>query len=41
MYGHISIEEKLEAIKMVTYKEQKKLVVLRPDHEQKPAKTSW
>ena len=28
IYTHISVEEKLEAIKMVTYKEQKKLYVL-------------
>ena len=28
VYTHISIQEKLEAIKMVTYKEQKKLYIL-------------
>lgn len=28
IYSHVSIEEKLEAIKMVTYKEQKKLYIL-------------
>ena len=28
IYSHVSIEEKLEAIKMITYKEQKKLYVL-------------
>ena len=28
IYSHISIEEKLEAIKMVTYKKQKKLYIL-------------
>lgn len=28
IYSHVSIEEKIEAIKMVTYKEQKKLYIL-------------
>ena len=28
IYSHVSIEEKLEAIKMITYKEQKKLYIL-------------
>ena len=28
IYSHVSIEEKLEAIKLVTYKEQKKLYIL-------------
>ncbi len=28
VYSHVSIEEKIEAIKMVTYKEQKKLYIL-------------
>ena len=28
IYSHVSIEEKFEAIKMITYKEQKKLYIL-------------
>ena len=33
IYSHVSIEEKLEAIKMVTYKEQKKLYILKNNQE--------
>lgn len=33
VYSHISIEEKLEAIKLVTYKEQNKLYILRKKQE--------
>lgn len=35
IYTHISIEEKLEAIKMITYKETNKLYVLSSNQEQK------
>lgn len=35
VYTHISIEEKLEAIKMVTYKDTKKLYVLSANQQQK------
>lgn len=35
VYTHISIEEKLEAIKMVTYKETKKLYVLSTNQQKK------
>ncbi len=34
IYSHVSIEEKLEAIKMVTYKE-KKLYILQSEHKEK------
>lgn len=34
IYSHVSIEEKIEAIKMVTYKEQQKLYVLNTNQEQ-------
>lgn len=33
VYSHVSIEEKLEAIKLVTYKEQNKLYILRKKQE--------
>lgn len=33
IYSHISLEEKLEAIKLVTYKEQNKLYILRTNQE--------
>ena len=33
IYSHVSLEEKLEAIKLVTYKEQKKLYILRQNNE--------
>ena len=38
IYSHISIEEKLEAIKLVTYKEQQKLYILNSENEKKLAK---
>lgn len=34
IYSHVSIEEKIEAIKNVTYKEQKKLYVLNTNQQQ-------
>lgn len=33
IYSHVSLEEKLEAIKLVTYKEQNKLYILRRNQE--------
>ena len=33
IYSHVSIEEKLEAIKLITYKERKKLYILSSDTE--------
>lgn len=33
IYSHVSIEEKIEAIKLITYKEQKNLYILKPDAE--------
>lgn len=33
IYSHVSLEEKLEAIKLITYKEQNKLYILRRNQE--------
>lgn len=33
IYSHVSIEEKLEAMKMVTYKKPKKLIILNSRQE--------
>lgn len=35
IYSHVSIEEKIEAIKLITYKETKKLYILNSNNEQK------
>lgn len=39
IYSHVSIKEKLEAIKMVTYKEQKKLYILSTNLEKTGTET--
>lgn len=40
VYSHISLEEKLEAIKLVTYKKQNKLYILNPNNDNLEEKTS-
>lgn len=40
VYTHISIDEKIEAIKMITYKEQEKIYVLKTEQPKYGSKTS-